>query len=409
MNEGKGYMEYLYKLYYKDNEKYFEAKETRYHFETTLKTNLSILTAKNKEHVELYYVYNAAIQKKTELLYDADKELSNLINDLPPIALESLMLDLIISELESTNDLEGISSNRKELLVTAKKIAGNKEIQSARMASMVRSYYSVWNHELHIPDTVESIRKSYDFLLEGEIEQKDQPDGILFRKDPVFVQKQNTATGEILHEGVIGEANIQTYLANLLRFMSNDLIPGLIKTAIFHYYFEYIHPFYDGNGRLGRYLSSQYLLKQFGSLSALALSRGAKILFKDYYDSFYQTNSHKNQGELNYFVDTFTDILITGQKDILDQVKQSKELLNEAWQKIGNDDFFDSDEARNIAFVIAQHKFFAKNTGIEQNEILDIIKENRANVSKAKKILKTMEENHYIQKIKNRPIIYIAK
>lgn len=401
-------MEYLYKLYYKDINLYHESKETRYRFETTLKTNLNILTARNKENVELYYVYNAETNTKAESLYFLDRELSSIVNNLPPVALESLMLDLIISELESTNDLEGISSNRKELLVTAKEIAENREIQSARMASMVRSYYSLWNEELHIPYTAESIRKSYDYLLEGEIKAKDQPDGILFRKEPVYVQKQNTATGEIIHEGILGEENIKKHLECLLGFMSNELIPGLIKTAIFHYYFEYIHPFYDGNGRLGRYLSSQYLLKQFGSMSALSLSRGAKILFKDYYDSFYQTNSDKNQGELNYFVDTFIDILLTGQKDILDQVKQSEELLNEARQQIKNDDFFNSEEAVNIAYIIAQHKFFANNMGIEQSEILNFVRENRANVSRAKKILGAMEENNYIKRIKNRPITYIS-
>ena len=48
-------------------------------------------------------------------------------------------------------------------------------------------------------------------------------------------------------------------IEDLIQFMNIKDIPFLVKASIVHFFFEYIHPFYDGNGRFGRYLLSLYL------------------------------------------------------------------------------------------------------------------------------------------------------
>ena len=49
-------------------------------------------------------------------------------------------------------------------------------------------------------------------------------------------------------------------------------IPLLVRLAAFHYFFEYIYPFYDGNGRTGRFIVSYYLSREFSPYIALQLS-----------------------------------------------------------------------------------------------------------------------------------------
>ena len=91
-------------------------------------------------------------------------------------------------------------------------------------------------------------------------------------------------------------------LLNFLNIPSK--ITPIIKIAISHYYFGYIHPFYDGNGRTSRFINSLYLSKEYDELTAISLSSMIENN-KTYYDMFDKTNSVINKGELNYFINNF--------------------------------------------------------------------------------------------------------
>ncbi|HFL2500872.1 TPA: Fic family protein, partial [Clostridioides difficile] len=50
------------------------------------------------------------------------------------------------------------------------------------------------------------------------------------------------------------------FMSKLIEFMENSKVSDLIKSAIIHFYFVYVHPFSDGNGRTSRALSYLYLI-----------------------------------------------------------------------------------------------------------------------------------------------------
>jgi Fic family protein len=72
----------------------------------------------------------------------------------------------------------------------------------------------------------------------------------------------NETTGEVLHTPPSGESEILNLMANLEKYVNEDLdnTDPLIKLAVLHYQFEAIHPFYDGNGRTGRIINVLYLV-----------------------------------------------------------------------------------------------------------------------------------------------------
>ena len=87
-----------------------------------------------------------------------------------------------------------------------------------------------------------------------EEDPKNRPDGILFRKGQTEIK---SATDKILHKGIYPEEKIFAALEKALAFLGDGRIEGLYRICLFHYLLEYIHPFYDGNGRLGRFVVSE--------------------------------------------------------------------------------------------------------------------------------------------------------
>src|SRR5690625_2350390 len=162
-------------------------------------------------------------------------------------------------------------------------------------------------------------------------------------------------------------------MTNLLSFMTKEEdIPPLITIAIGYYYFGYIHPFYDGNGRTSRFISSLYLSETLGNIPALSLSRGCNKMKNKYLEAFEITNSITNRGELNFFIDSFLSIICDTLSDMKTELKQKVELLNKAIDKLSNDirlkenkNFYD------FMFILAQNYFFHFNEGLTIKELAE--------------------------------------
>lgn len=125
-----------------------------------------------------------------------------------------------------------------------------------------------------------------------EVAEDDQPDGLLFRasSDKIFDQRSN----KVVHRGVPKEAAIQEDLLKLISFMNESSHVYLIKAIVTHYFFEYVHPFYDGNGRMGRFILTSYLMNKLDVFSALSVSEAIFNQRKKYEDAFIGVSSPRN-------------------------------------------------------------------------------------------------------------------
>ncbi|MFP9115062.1 Fic family protein [Flavobacterium sp. RHBU_3] len=88
---------------------------------------------------------------------------------------------------------------------------------------------------------------------------------------------KNDKTGEIVYTPPQRLDDIQYYMSNLIEYMNDDSLDDndfLVKMAVIHHQFESIHPFYDGNGRLGRIINILFLIsKELLDFPTLYLSR----------------------------------------------------------------------------------------------------------------------------------------
>jgi len=84
---------------------------------------------------------------------------------------------------------------------------------------------------------------------------------------------------------------VPTLMNNLFEWLKNSDIHPLIKSSVFHYEFEFIHPFYDGNGRVGRLWQTLILYNWKNIFSAIPLESVIKIHQEEYYKALELSSS----------------------------------------------------------------------------------------------------------------------
>ena len=307
-------MEYesLSKIYYKrpaeHNKTYFE----RFNSPLTRHFDFQIQGYKHRNKHPAFFCYTEEFTVLMEKIYKKHEDLLQALQAVPPLVLEQFILSSVVDEVRATSNIEGIHSTRKEI-----KEVVSGTVQSARFSSIVDKYKSILTDSAPMSfKTCEDIRAFYDEFIHKEVTANDSThklDGDLFRRDSVDI---TSGSGKILHRGIQPEKRIIELLNVTLKILHNPDMPLLARIAIFHYLFEYIHPFYDGNGRTARFIVSYFLASRFHRLVALRLSVLIKKNRKKYYALFRETDSEWNCGDLTPFVLGFTEIVSATLDDI---------------------------------------------------------------------------------------------
>lgn len=317
--------ESLFKKYFIDKDKYNELYERRFNSENTYKFKFNI------QNYPAFFFYHKDILKMISNISFIDKKVTDLLNMLPSLAKTLYIKKSLIDEILYTNEIEGIISTRKEISEIIDTINENKNSKSNKILSLINKYLLLMNNQHDIINNCNDVRTLYDELVLDDIiknNPKDKPDGVIFRADSVQVLNENS--GRVMHEGVMPEAKIIEMMSNAINFLNDESVEPIIRIAIFHYMFSYIHPFYDGNGRTNRYISSIYLKMSYNPIIAFRLSLTIKENKKQYYDAFDETNSKYNKGDITSFVYEFVNIIEKAFEKTYDYLLIKERELNNA-------------------------------------------------------------------------------
>ena len=402
--------EKLIKLYYKKKnieEEYIKRRENSSTFITDLKINP--IKRGNKIFEKEYNLFYVNLLEHTllqEKIMENSKKIISLSNPnkFPQIAIKEIINKILSNELYKTNKIEGIESSKSQIYSSLKE-NGKLNKKENKLDGIIKKYKDIMEKNFKDTQHIESLssfRKIYDEMFEDfEKSGNYKLDGKYFRKDTV---KVINGLGKTIHIGINGEETIEKNMENLIQFMNRKDIPFLVKASITHFFFEYIHPFYDGNGRFGRYLLSLYLARKLDILTAFSLSYSISKNLDDYYKSFVEVEDVNNYGEITFFVENILKTIKSGQEMIIEllndsvmKFKHSMEILNELTK--------DLSEKENIMLQIYLQNYlfndFEEITNVELSYIIGDLTQQTIN-----KYTQELEKKGYLLKIKQRPLTY---
>ena len=400
--------ENLIKLYYKKQN--IEDEYTkRIKNPTTFITDLKINPIKrgNKIFDKEYNLFYINLMEHTllqEIIIKNSNQINLISNELPQIAVKNIIIKILSNELYKTNKIEGIETVKSEIHTSLKdNRKANKKVN--KLDGIIKKYKDIMEKNFkdtqHI-DSLSSFRKIYDEMFEDfEKSGNYKLDGKYFRKDTV---KVINGLGNTIHIGINGEEAIEKNIEDLIQFMNRKDIPFLVKASISHFFFEYIHPFYDGNGRFGRYLLSLYLARKLDILTAFSVSYSISKNLDDYYKSFVEVEDVNNYGEITFFVENILKTIKSGQEMIIEllsdsimKFNHSMEILKEITKKLS--------EKENIMLQIYLQNYlfndFEEITNAELSYIIGDLTQQTIN-----KYTQELEKKGYLIKIKQRPLTY---
>ncbi len=346
-----------------------------------------------------FFLMDSAVYELIIQSLELDRSIRNLAAQLPYSALKHYMDSCLIDEVLITNKIEGVSSTRKEIGTILEHL--NDQGKTGHLYGLTRKYHALGQEKLPPLNTPADIRALYNELVLPEVREENpanEPDGKLFRKGPVSV----ISTGQKeVHRGAQTEKEIAQLLKQALALLAGESLHPLPRTALFHFMFGYIHPFYDGNGRVNRFISSSVLSSYYHPIVGFKLSLKMHEKLSAYYKAFTTCEHPLNKGDLTPFVIAFAQIFVSAQEEALAQLKEKSGDYKVAQSKLQSSlPPGQLEELGDFACELAQASIFAEN-GITTNELCEACSITAPTAVKRRKKLKdagllaSKKQGHY--------------
>ena len=330
------------------------------------------------------------------LLSKADRQLGRLDMYSEYVNIELFISMHIAKEATQSSKIEGTQTNMEEAFLKKDEISVEKRDDWEE----VQNYISAMNEAvkmLHrLPFSSRLIKQTHKILLQGVRGQNKLPGE--------YRTSQNWIGGATINDAVFippVHTSINDLMSDIEKFANDELnhLPDLLKIALIHYQFETIHPFLDGNGRVGRLLITLYLVSK-GILKQpiLYLSDFFEKNRMLYYDNLMRVRTHNDLSQ--WFKFFLSGVVETAKSGVttFDSIMQLQKTLDIKLKSLGN---------RSVDARLVIESLYSRPV-IDVNRVEKIIQ--KSNVS-AYKLIASLEELEILHEITGgqRGRLYIFK
>ncbi len=281
----------------------------------------------NWQHIDWpHYQFDISIISKEALLFsEILGEMSGIVSTMDSIEKQNTLIRLLISEAITTSAIEGEVLSRVDVMSSIRNNLGLntvaepvKDKRAKRIGALmtkVREEFELDLTEKHIKDWHAVLFESTNLNSIGEYRNSTETMKVV----------SGTYGKDIVHYEAPPSTKVHKEMNQFIKWYNqfevrNDIHLAIIKTAISHLYFESIHPFEDGNGRIGRVLAEKCLSQSLGRQVLLSLS---SVIEKDKNSYYAALKEGQRSLEINNWLKYFANILIESQKDAVNVVQFS--------------------------------------------------------------------------------------
>ncbi len=194
------------------------------------------------------------------LLSQADRQLGRLDMYSEYIPNIDLFISMhVLKEATQSSKIEGTKTNIEEALLDREDISEEKRDDWEEVQNYITALNEAISSLKELPFSSRLIKQTHKTLLSGVRGKHKLPGD--------FRTSQNWIGGASISDATFVppvHSSLDEYMGDLEKFAHNQefFFPELLKIALIHYQFETIHPFLDGNGRVGRLMITLYLVEK---------------------------------------------------------------------------------------------------------------------------------------------------
>ena len=219
-----------------------------------------------------------------------------------------------------------IEQNTLDIEQVTAVLSGKRVIAPPKDIAEVQNAYEIYdNMDKLNPYSIDDLLKAQSVMERGLLNEAGE-----FRSRPVGVADSE---GNILHFGTLPQY-VPKLVQELLEWTEKSEIHLLIKSCVFHYEFELIHPFADGNGRMGRLWHTLLLSKWNPIFAWLPIESIIHDNQSEYYNAI---NVSNNNGNSTVFIEFMLSVIKQAlQESINDKPKNISSKSDLRWNKIND-------------------------------------------------------------------------